>query len=413
MADGGATPFGDVVLLASASRSGSSMVADWLRARSSAVHLQGEFETVLREAGAVARTPLHAGESDADIDLADGRSDRVIALLDAALGAPLASDAPLDAQAYARSLYEALERQWPGIDLDHASTQHLTQAIFAGRGWTRAGQFDRWTFLLDVVAALRSTHAGLDPYCYDVAETLVRTRFPSLAPNGAAPDPDCDEDRPFIIPVPWHACASAVRPATVVLKGPSCSYRIGALRTVFGRDRLRILHVVRDPAASINGLIDGWRHRGFQSRHLAEPLDLRGLDQRDQAWTQHWWCFDVPPGWERYRGASLADVCAFQWRSANARILEHAQTAGARYRRVRFEDFLDPGARGLQVRRSLLDWIKPGDGTTAALGLDPRPVMATVPPCRGRWRTRRALLEPVLGEPEVRRVRSALGYTGR
>lgn len=410
MADAGEVPFGDVVLLASASRSGSSMIADWLRSRSSAAHLQGEFETVLREAGAVARTPLRAGESDADIDFANGRGERVIALLGTALGSPLARDAALDADGYARSLLPMLARQWPGLALDPTEIGRITARIFAARGWTRVGQFDRWLFLLDILDALRPAHARLDPYCYDVADAIVQARFPGLAVHGTAPDPACDEDRPFIIPVPWRSKAQVARPRTVVVKGPSCSYRLGALRTLFGHDRVRILHVARHPGESINGLIDGWRHRGFQSRRLAEPLDVPGLGDRDPAWDRNWWCFDVPPGWERHRAATLAELCGFQWRSANTHILEQTGHLGASYHQVRFEAFLDRGARGAQVRRALLDWINPGDGETARLDLDARPVMATLPPCRSRWHARRDVIDPVLRSADMRRVSCALGY---
>ncbi len=386
------------------------MIADWLRGRSSAAHLQGEFETVLREAGAVARTPLRAGESDADIDLSDGHGERVIALLDRALGAPLVGGAALDAHSYTRNLIPILTRQWPGLRLDLTEVSRLTARIFAARGWTRVGQFDRWLFLLDLLEALRPAHARLDPYCYDVGEALVETRFPGLALHGTAPDPACDEDRPFIIPVPWRSGAQTMRSRTVVVKGPSCSYRVGALRTLFGHDRVRILHVVRHPGESINGLIDGWRHRGFQSRRLAEPLDLSGLEDRDRAWDRNWWCFDIPPGWDRYRGASLAELCAFQWSSANDRILEQARPPGASYHRVRFEEFLDPGPRGVKVRRDLLAWIDPADAESTALDLDTRPVMASVPPCRSRWHSRRDVVDPVLDGTDVRRVGRALGY---
>ena len=83
-----------------------------------------------------------------------------------------------------------------------------------------------------------------------------------------------------------------------------------------------MLHLIRDPVASVTGLMSGWLHHGFHKHRLPDgALAIERYTLPDRPWTTAWWKFDLPPGWDRYTHRSLEEVCAFQWISANEHIL--------------------------------------------------------------------------------------------
>lgn len=100
------------------------------------------------------------------------------------------------------------------------------------------------------------------------------------------------------------------RPKRVRLleKTPENALRIPFLDALFPSARFIFLH--RDARQTVNSLIDGWRHGGF--------VNIAGLP----GWERRDWCFLLPPGWRSLNGADLSDIAAFQWRSANTRILD-------------------------------------------------------------------------------------------
>lgn len=404
-----ASPLPDVVFIVSASRSGSSCVADWLRRTSTAFHLQGELEPLLRSVGAVSKRPLEEAESDLDVSLGGGRREAALCALREAVGRPVPGAEPLDPESFGRTVHVALVRQWPSEEIGLDTIQSATDEVFRSQGWVRVRDFDPWIFMLRLLRILRPMHPRLDPYCYDIPDALVAAHFPDLPASPDEPDAACDEDRPFIVPQPWAAAgADALNRGTVLLKGPSNSYRLPRLRALCGEGRIRVLHVVRAPASTVNGLIDGWLHRSFCSRRVTRRLEFQ-RSANGAHWRQHWWCFDVPPGWERFTSAPLPDVCAHQWSSANSWILDHARSSDAAYHRLRFEDFLSADRAGYLARRDVLDWIRPGDGSVAAARPGGRPVMATATPLPGRWHTRKDLIEAVLERASIKELKAELG----
>lgn len=85
----------------------------------------------------------------------------------------------------------------------------------------------------------------------------------------------------------------------------------------------RYVFIQRDGRDNISSMIDGWRlGRTDGSFHLSqffgpfpEPVAINGGEFRE-------WHFFLPPGWREYNQASLEEVCAFQWISANRLALE-------------------------------------------------------------------------------------------
>ena len=200
---------------------------------------------------------------------------------------------------------------------------------------------------------------------------------------------------------------------TLLLKSSVMAFRLPLLQCLFPLARIHLIHVRRNPAAAINGLIDGWHHWGFFSHNveaLCGRLQIAGYSDR-YPWGDTWWNFDLPPGWQRLAGAPLADVCAFQWASAHHAILEYVEgNPDIRYITVDFEDMVS----GPSSRQRLYDRITQFlsiPGISAGPGrMPPRPVMATSPPEPRRWTRNAESILPALSEPFVSEVARRQGY---
>jgi len=97
--------------------------------------------------------------------------------------------------------------------------------------------------------------------------------------------------------------------------------RVPYLHVLF--PKARYVFIQRDGRDNISSMIDGWRlGRTDGSFHLSqffgpfpEPVAINHGEFRE-------WHFFLPPGWRDYNRASLEEVCAFQWISANRLALE-------------------------------------------------------------------------------------------
>ncbi len=85
----------------------------------------------------------------------------------------------------------------------------------------------------------------------------------------------------------------------------------------------RFVFIQRDGRDNISSMIDGWRlgrtDGGFGLAHFfgpfPEPVAINGGEFAE-------WHFFLPPGWRDYNDASLEEVCAFQWLTANRLALD-------------------------------------------------------------------------------------------
>lgn len=193
-------------------------------------------------------------------------------------------------------------------------------------------------------------------------------------------------------------------PCTV---GEPCSLSITlkpGLQRLFPDARLRLIHLTRNPAAAINGMIDGWLHYGFFSHNLAGRAVL-DIDGYSGWWAGSWWNFDLPPEWPRLVTQPLAEVCAAQWAGAHTAIMAGLRGQDAEVARVRAEDVLNARRR----RRTIMQVLE-FCGVRPVVPPRARVVLATERPRPGRWRARAALLEPALVDPVVRHCSGQLGY---
>lgn len=142
---------------------------------------------------------------------------------------------------------------------------------------------------------------GISPYHYDeYAEGDTDSPL----------EAEAIEERPFITP---HDHKRSLTPGdfgrTLVLKTSVDAYRLRWIREqLFPDTDVHVVHLTRNPAASINGLYDGWRlNRGFPTYDVGN-LNLEGYDNS-------LWNYDLPPGW--YTDGRLIDICLEQWTQAH------------------------------------------------------------------------------------------------
>jgi len=383
-----------VVVVVSGSRGGSTLLGSLLRRVPGLVHTNAELNPLFALAG------LHDG--------ADRRPALEAELL-ADLGRPHAG--PVDDAARQRLALDLAWRllvQWP----DLASACPLPQLLAVTA--SAAATADRPVgALLAALAELSGRHPALDARRYDLpaeAGDLVAAqaagRPAPIGPPGAA----AVEMAPFVVPGWWTpASAWDLATRTVVLTTPRSAFRLPILRDLFPRARLRVVHLTRNPAASVNGLMDGWRHHGFATAPVPGRLRIAGYSDVVPG-GDRWWCFDIPPDWADWADRPLAQVCAHQWAATHAAALDGAAALGLEVHRLPFEALVGPPAQ----RRPVLDDL------AAFLAVDPRAlrevaggelpvVMATAPPRPGRWRAREAELTAALATPEAQTMAERLG----
>lgn len=405
-----------VILVASSSRGGSSMLAAILRATDSLIHLQGEFNPFLRMVGL---TYPASGTGSDELDSSHlhslGPQLREVFDTELALEAGCATDVISDDERFGFDVAWRTALQWPSLGLDPVYVADMACRVLGSlrkEGWWSPGEPDGVAqFQCRLLRELRADGLPVSPRYYDLPEKMLRQE----AADGdevSVPGEVLLEEPPFILAGPWRQASEAdLATKPLVIKTPSNAYRLAFLRAVFPNARMRILHLTRNPAASINGLYDGWLHNGFHAHRMDHPLEIDGyLGERDPH-HRLWWKFDLPPGWRQFTKASLLDVCAFQWRMAHQAVMDDAGAGYVDYLRMRFEDLVTGSERRVKSLAALSDWLGiPFAGPferSARTGVGP--VCATEPPAPLRWRRRASMIYPAIGG-QVRECALRLGY---
>ena len=408
----------DVVVVASSSRGGSSVLAETLRNARELLHIRGEINPLLVCAGFMqGPRSLDSDALDA-LDLVRNRDSDALFLVDELLARDVGwqtqdLSAPTVLDRFVEDLAFRLSIQWPDEQFDKEEVQHWTalslEKLVRSDAWPRYRFLDEELFFLVFLQFVRQCHAKVNPYYYDIPSARVAQFFPGLAVPTGPPSERIIEEPPFIVPRPWRlANAGDLARQPLILAAPCNSYRLGFLQKFFPNARVRILHLTRNPAASMNGLYDGWRFRGFHS-HAMPELQIAGYSGVVLG-GEHWWKFDLPCGWREHVRDPLEAVCAFQWRSAHEAVLRHVDSTGTEYCRVQFEDLVgSPAARRKAFER--VSSFLFGDATLVHLAsIQTRPVMATVPPRAGRWVARARQVMPFALNPDISSLLERLGY---
>jgi hypothetical protein len=105
----------------------------------------------------------------------------------------------------------------------------------------------------------------------------------------------------------------------------------------------RFVFIQRDGRDNISSMIDGWRMGRTDGRFelslhlgpLPERVAINGGEFKE-------WAFFLAPGWREYNHASLEEVCAFQWVSANRLALDAKKLVPAeQWIHLRYEDLFE------------------------------------------------------------------------
>jgi hypothetical protein len=369
-----------VTVVLGSSRSGSSLLFHLLSESGAFVSPQGEETPFYRLAGQGWVTTK--SQSDViRIPVDEPIRARALDLLSADIGGDVKSE--IQDPAYLAQCATRLLWQWSHLDLGPDRVWETFSK------WARTSA-DATSLWMNVLEAL-----DLETGFYDLPGPKSRNL------HFEAPDFFLEEP-PFVIQHPRDRPEGSL---PLLLKTSTNAYRIAWLKTLFPGVEFRFVILARNPAACINGLMDGWLSNAFHSHNLqfVAPLKIRGYTDV-VPFGDRWWKFDLPPGWNDFDDAPLADVCAFQWRAAYSAILQ--QSEGALM--VKCEDLMNPA-----LTASVLERICEFSGATPLRQpqlSQIRPIMASQTPGPARWRTREDEIWPLLQESRVREIAERLGY---
>jgi hypothetical protein len=397
-----------LVVIASSSRAGSTLLSEIFRSSRSVLGVQGELTPYFNLAGLCHPTT----ESDSDgLSAQDARLPHTWAfgrLLRSDIGRPAARlDEPTVAR-FREELAWRLGVQWPDVTVP---TRHVEQAMESAKHHlANPSGMALELFHCDYLANLSRRHP-INPWYYDLPKALLRARFSSVE-STSPPGSDVVEMPPFILARPWRRADDAeLAGMPLVLKTPSNSYRLGFLRALLPQARIQVVHLVRNPGAVVNGLMDGWRDRGFYNRKASTPLRISGYYDGDRAWTGNWWKFDQPPGWQQFAGSPLPEVCGFQWRAANEFILRDAAQLGLEYVRISFDDMIRNREGLFTTLRALEEFIGIRTGSLSTDLPNTLPVvMSTGVSGSDRWLGRFDVIRDTLLAESSAVVAERLGY---
>jgi hypothetical protein len=169
---------------------------------------------------------------------------------------------------------------------------------------------------------------------------------------------------------------------TLLLKSPYCLHRPGVLEKIFPTAEFTYIKLIRNPAATINGLIDGWLAPYGFHKHLLPS---------------GWWKFDLPPEWEQYETERISRKAWFQWASSATVLRERSCYT------IRFEDLIN------SPQRFILGVCKAADIQPPTIAKLPH-VMSTEEPKPYRWKCREQEILSLLNNDISRDLISYYGY---
>ncbi|MBI3776460.1 MAG: sulfotransferase [Gammaproteobacteria bacterium] len=406
----------DVLVVISASRSGSSLFYHLLASHPATLAPQGEEITFYKLAGlglVGSLTASHAIPNDIEMNSA-GRTALALDILRDS-GYPfipgIDKEFPID-----RYLVDSVQRlllQWPEIDFDCDHLYQTARATLEQHLRTASG-FDTGSYWLDLLSALIAQGYPVNPYYYDLPRKLIEHRHPTMLRIDGPPSAGlCLEEPPFIVPAlkVFPKLGEGASPC-LLLKSSSNCYRLEFMQSLYPNARFSFIHLTRNPAAAINGLMDGWLSHGFYSQSLQDVavLDIKGYTKAQFPWSRYWWNFDSPPGWLDYIDQPLQRVAAFQWYSANKHVLDAIESGKiSRYMVTKYEDLL----HGETLQHELIKAFEfahlPQDAWPHGYQR-PAPVMAVNPPGARKWLQRAQLILPAIREASIAAVAHRLNY---
>jgi len=378
-----------ICMLASSSRGGSSVTAELLQwqgancsdASSRLLTLPGEEKPHLILAGLA--FPTREERFD-DLNEADAKKSPVSKLLlemESEIGHPIPYCDNL--QLYATQLYRRLLLQWPKdlaeLEIKDA-IRRLAQAL---RISFPQGYRDSEDNRRQVLNACARCFPFIRPSFYDCGRVRVDADTTLLA-NGSW----SIEETPFIMPPPWHnATIQDLERGSLLLRDPSNAWRFSFWQAVFPRQRTEVLHLVRDPRESVQGLCDGWNYPfGFQTMPSDSALAIHGYTDHSGLggieWKRHRLNFSICRTLSRklleeHQQMSLVQVCAHQWKDAHESILAEVERLKLPRAVVNFADLRKATEKTFNIICAAIRLEKSHSGVAYAKSFHDRWVMAT------------------------------------
>ena len=326
----------------------------------------------------------------------------------------------IDADEYIDLLLLRFSLQWTEIEFDEAVLRPCISSSFEQYA-KKNPHFYTVAFYLQMLEQVVAVYPEINPFYYDISTDKVALRFPFIEIPTAPPNEWFNvEEPPFVLQHPRRKTAPQdLAEKTLLLKSTVDCYRMNLIERILPNAEIRIIHLTRNPAATTNGIYDGWLHRGFFSHNMqpcfsnssiVKELCIKGYSDLYPHGSS-WWNFDLPEGWQEYVGRDLIEVCAFQWYSANAEIVDYL--AGTKHPSctVRFEEMVKNSESRHQVFQRMLDFMGISLESMSCLNLDDLPVVqSTLPPQLYRWKKRRDLISKLLHDPKIVEMSNRLGY---
>ena len=311
--------------------------------------------------------------------------------------------------------------QWPVIDFSYDIFKDL--AVQAFNVYLKSyRRFYKEEFYLELLSFLKSEYDDINPYYYDIPEDMVKRRFPDIrVPSGPPNDILMIEEPPFILLSPGRKVRKEdLSKEILLLKSPTNGYRMSYIENISPEADIKVVYLTRNPLASINGLYDGWLYRGFFSHNLKnffrdnktelKRLKISGYSDKYE-WGKWWWNYDLPPGWQDYAERNLEEVCTFQWYSANKAIQKYMDNTTIKVHQTKYENIVRNLDSRISEIKKIIDFIGISQDAIKDLSLDKLPVVqATQPPKLYRWKKRRDRLLSIINNPKISKMSTKLGY---
>lgn len=184
--------------------------------------------------------------------------------------------------------------------------------------------------------------------------------------------------------------------------------RVPYLHVLF--PQAKFVFIQRDGRDNISSMMDGWRMGRTDGRFelsqffgpFPDPVAIE--DGRFKEWA-----FFLAPGWRAYNQASLAEVCAFQWISANRLAIEaRAAIPPPQWIQLRYEDVFERPVAMFRDAFTRLDVPFTPELETLCANLQPTSVVKGTPK-QQKWREHNPeAIERIL--PMIRPLMLEMGY---
>ena len=382
-----------VIIVAMSARSGSSWLVEQLKQSADIVHFRGELTTFLRLYGLTNPkvTPVDESLNAADVDRV---SNELRHCLNDEVG--FQSNQIDNPDQFSKDILRRLSYQWPTLEINDRISEVVERHV--NQKALNSTAFDPVAFTQSLVTELAS-FCAIEPNFYDFGVE------PAEHVDVQYPFDFVLESPPFLLFSPWgRPTRQDILNKPIIIKSAGDVYRLGFYKALFPNADIRILHLRRNPAASINGLRNAWLSKKYQSFPVGK-LNIEGYSNI-ASWRETWWKLDLFPGWEKYRNGNLLELCSGQWATAQESVLEWCANEDKTPFSVYYEQMVASAESRASIMNDLCDWL---DVSKFPLQ-ETRIMNASKQPRKAAWREQSTKIIPLTKTDRIQKITSQLGY---